>query len=152
MNMNTSSCHRNNGKGNMQMRMNRVVQKTDLEKFKKEVLAKGPLAALPKNLPDRWLKAFGRDIALNDKAEAEGQRIPDEELPLGALLGVVMLLTHKKGGDPEQIEFTQDEIEQEYHSYKAAVYYEIIGRQTGVYIKSYDEGSVGAANASRYKS
>lgn len=126
------------------MRMNRTIQKTDLEKFKKEVLTKGPLATLPKNLPDRWLKAFGRDMALNEKAEIEGQSIHDEGLPLGALLGVLILLTHKKGGDPADVQFTQDEIEREYHRYKAAIFYEIIGRQTGVFIKPYDVDSVGA--------
>lgn len=85
-------------------------------------------------------------MALSDKAEAEQQENPDESLPLAALMRVLMLLTHKKGGDPEKVEFSQSKIAHEYYAYKSAVYSEIIGRQTGVYVDSYDEASVGAAN------
>ena len=127
----------------LHMRMKRTVQKTDIDKFNKEVLSKGPLAALPKNLPDRWLKAFARDMALDDKAEAKGEKVGDEALPVAALLGVLILLSHKKGGDPETIEFTQSEIAQEYHAYKSAIYSEIIGRQIGVFIDSYELASIG---------
>ena len=47
---------------------------TDVDQFATEVLSRGLGAALPQNLPDRWLRRLGRDIVISQKAILEGQQ------------------------------------------------------------------------------
>lgn len=117
------------------MRIIKTVPKTNLEKLTKEVLSRGPNAALPKNLPDRWLRAIGRDLLRAQKANMEG-REDDLSLDLtGPLLLVVALRTHRQNVPYGQASFTAQDLKEELNEYAVAVADEIVGRETGVFLK-----------------
>src|SRR4051812_41840654 len=114
------------------MRMMRTIPKTDINKLAKEVLSRGATAALPKNLPDRWLRAIGRDFARIQKAHLEGRDDPPEADLTGAILLVAALRTHKSGVPAEEMNFTVADLKEDLDKYSTAVLDEIIGRETGV--------------------
>lgn len=117
------------------MRMMKTVPKTNLEKLAKEVLSRGPNAALPRNLPDRWLRAIGRDLLKAQKANLEG-RDDDPSLDLtGPILLVAALLTHRQKVPLDEASFTPQDIKEELDDYAVAIADEIIGRETGVFLK-----------------
>lgn len=117
------------------MRRARLVPKTDLNKLTGEVLSRGCEAALPHNLPDRWLRPIGRDIAEARKAYLEEDG-PEIDL-CGPLLIVIALLSRKKGKNSAVDEFSTDELMAGLDSYGRAIQEEIIGRQTGVFLRDY---------------
>jgi hypothetical protein len=91
------------------MRMIKTVPKTNLEKLANEVLSRGPSAALPKNLPDRWLRAIGRDLLKAQKANMEG-RDDDPSLDLnGPILLVTALRTHRQNVPYDQVNLKNTE-------------------------------------------
>lgn len=119
------------------MRRIKAIPKTDLDKLLKEVLSRGPAAALPRNLPDRWLRALGRDIARARKANLEG-RPEDPSVDIAApLLVVASLLTDAKGIDPSHMTFSTLELKECVDRFGAAIADEIVGRETGVFVQDY---------------
>jgi len=120
------------------MRIIKTVPKTNLEKLAKEVLSRGPSAALPKNLPDRWLRAIGRDLMRAQKAQLEG-REDDPSLDLtGPLLLVAALRTHQQAADLDDTGFSVEELKEDLEKFAVAVTDEIIGRETGVFLRRHD--------------
>lgn len=123
--------------GQRQMRRIRTIPKTDLDKLLKEVLSKGPVAALPRNLPDRWLRALGRDLARAQKANLEG-RPEDPSVDISAPLFVVAsFLTATRGIAPEQISMSPLELKEGIDRFSDAIHNEIIGRETGVFVRDF---------------
>ena len=60
------------------MRVLRKIQETNFELLTKEILSKGVTAALPKNLPDRWLRTLGRDVVRSQKAAMAGKNTTND--------------------------------------------------------------------------
>lgn len=120
------------------MRLNKIIPKTDVEKLAKEVLGRGPKAALPKNLPDRWLRAIGRDLMRAHKARLEG-RDDDPSLDLsGPLLLVAALRTQQPQINVDESGFSVEELKDDLENFAIAVRDEIVGRETGVYLRRHD--------------
>lgn len=118
------------------MRMIRTIPKTNIDKLAKEVLSRGPTAALPKNLPDRWLRAIARDLMRVQKAELEG-RGDDPSLDLsGPLLLVATLRSHRLA--PEDASFSAEDLKEDLEKFAVAVTDEILGRETGVFLRRPD--------------
>lgn len=119
------------------MRRIRTIPKTDLDKLLNEVLSRGPVAALPRNLPDRWLRALGRDLARAQKANLEG-RPEDPSVDISApLLVVASLLTAARGVDPTQMSMSSLELKESLDQFGVALRNEIIGRETGVFVQDF---------------
>lgn len=119
------------------MRRTRAVPKTDLNKLSGEVLSRGCEAALPQNLPDRWLRLIGRDIVEARKALLEGEEDGPEIDISGPLLIVVALISKKNRKNSLVDEFSTDELMAGLDSYGRAIQEEIVGRQTGVFLRQY---------------
>lgn len=113
------------------------VPQTDLDKFVREILSYGPSAALPQNLPDRWLRALARDLAASRKAKIEGK--DDASIDISApLLSVIHLLN---GGDPMcglVVEISDQELMNGLERFGHALRDEIVGRETGVFFDEYN--------------
>lgn len=123
------------------MRIQRNIPKTDFTKFGEEVLDKGAEAALPKNLPDRWLKRLARDVVNAQKAAIEGRGEDIKTCVPWIVFPVIALLSHKKGCSPQ--EHSEDEVLSEVQKYKDALLSELIARQVGVQLIQYDFSCVG---------
>jgi hypothetical protein len=124
------------------MRMTRTVPKTDIGKLAKEVISRGPAAALPKNLPDRWLRAIGRDLARAQKAQLEGRDDAPEADLSGALLLVAALQSHQQNNSHAEMEFSIADLKNSLEKFSVAVTDEIIGRETGVFLRRHDINSI----------
>lgn len=122
------------------MRLVKTVPKTDVDKLAKEVLSHGPSAAMPKNLPDRWLRALGRDLARFEKAQMEGR--PDDSDLSGAILVISHLRAHQKKIAGLDTSLSEQEIEDSLEKFNAAIRAEILGRETGVFLGAHDINSV----------
>lgn len=119
------------------MRRNKIVPKTDLDKLSKEVLARGCDAALPRNLPDRWLRALSRDIVRAQKAELEG-RGDDTSVDIsGPLLVVAALVASKRHENLQETNLSPAELTDGLNKFGRAIAEEIIGRETGVFLRQY---------------
>lgn len=114
-----------------------VLPATDVDQFATEVLSRGLGAALPQNLPDRWLRRLGRDIVISQKAILEG-RDDDPNVKIATLLLVVAAFLSEKlvscGADPA---LSDDMLLVGLQRYESAISEEIIGRQTGVFLRKY---------------
>ena len=125
------------------MRIKRTIPKTDIEKLGKEVLDKGPIASLPRNLPDRWLKPLARDIVRAQKAALEGHPVDINGFVPWIFFVVIALLSHKKGCALQ--EHSDNEILEEIQKYKDAILSELIARQTGILLLPYEIDSIGTS-------
>lgn len=97
-----------------------------------EVLARGPLAALPRNLSDRWLRLIGRDLSRAQKANLEGK--DDESIDISVpLLIVAALLAEKRNVDLHDADISESEIMDGLANFQQAVVEEIVGRETGIF-------------------
>lgn len=121
------------------MRLERNIPKTDLNKLSKEILSRGPIAALPRNLPDRWLRTLGRDIAYIHKMALYGRGDGDAK---GPVLVALALLAHKNSIDMADHNFSEEQVAEAVQKYSAAVLDEIVGRQTGIYLFDHNLNSI----------
>lgn len=81
------------------------MEQSDLLQLKREVLDKGPEAALPCNLPDKWLGMLARDIEMLQQAQDSSHSY------LSAPLAVVaQLLIGKSGQKGTEISFSLEEL------------------------------------------
>ncbi len=120
------------------MKRIKTVRRTDLNQLAKDVLSRGRLAALPSNLSDNWLRVIGRDILGAEKANLQGKEEVASEMMLGPLLLVSALHAHGSSKDSEQIDISMDEVQQRLKRFSAAVVNEILGRETGVFMRQYN--------------
>jgi hypothetical protein len=91
----------------------------------REVVARGPEAALPQNLPDKWLRAIVRDI----RAAAAGSK--DHDARSAQTLAFVL-------ADATVDDAALDErLPHCFAAYQLALIEELIGRQTGIYPRRY---------------
>ena len=118
------------------MRRLKTIPKTDLDKLLKEVLSRGPAAALPRNLPDRWLRALGRDIARARKANLEGHN-DDPAIDIAAPLLLVATLTQAKSAPASETAFGAEDLKKSLDKFAVAIAEEIVGRETGVFVREY---------------
>lgn len=124
------------------MRIQRTIPKTNIAELGSEVLDKGAMAALPKNLPDRWLKRLARDIVNAQKAAIDGRGEDIKAFVPWIFFVVIALLSHKKGCSPQ--EHSDDEVLSEVQKYKDALLSELIARQVGIRLIQYDFSNVGS--------
>lgn len=109
---------------------------SDVDQFATEVLSFGVEAALPHNLPDRWLKRIGRDVAESLKANWEGRDDPKITLAT-PLLVVTTLLSERAVLSGSVPRLDEEELLRGLNRYGDAITEEIIGRATGVFICNY---------------
>lgn len=81
------------------------MEQSDLMQLKREVLDRGPEAALPCNLPDKWLGLLARDI------EMLSQEQDSSHSYLSAPLAVIaQLLLGKSGHKDNEVSFSVEEL------------------------------------------
>lgn len=81
------------------------MEQSDLFQLKHEVLDQGPEAALPCNLPDKWLNLLARDIEMFPQ-EQDGSHTY-----LSAPLAVIaLLLLGKSGQSGKEVSFSVEEL------------------------------------------
>jgi hypothetical protein len=114
----------------------RIIPKTDLDKLEKEVLARGHAAALPRHLPDRWLRAVARDLL---RARLQAHKDCDDPYinVEAALMLVLCLLSVKTGSMWTAAALPAADLQQALKNYEEAIEVEILGRETGVYLQQY---------------
>ncbi|WP_143297250.1 hypothetical protein [Burkholderia pseudomallei] len=114
----------------------RHIPRTDLVALQREVLALGPEAALPHNLPDRWLRTIVRDMmqCMFDNTDASN-------IAAGAVLLVLALALHRDAGAstglPDESLLPGDKLTDYFAKYRDALMEELVARQTGVFRHSY---------------
>lgn len=118
-----------------------AIPASDVEQFAAEILSFGVEAALPQNLPDRWLKRIGRDVAESLKANYEGRDDPKISLAT-PLLAVTALLSERVAFSGAVPSLYEEELLHGLERYGDAITEEIIGRATGVFIRNYTVDSV----------
>lgn len=118
------------------MRKVRIIPKTDLDKLEKEVLEQGHAAALPRHLPDRWLRAIARDVLRARVQASKNPEDPNIEVQ-AALLLVLSLISVKTGSMSTAASIPAADLQQALKKYEEAIEIEILGRETGVYLHQY---------------
>lgn len=114
----------------------RHIPPTDLAALHREVLAHGPEAALPQNLPDRWLRAIVRDMmeCMFDETGASSSAA-------GAVLLVLALALPRDAGAstglPNESLLPDDKLTIYFAKYRDALMEELVARQTGIFRLSY---------------
>jgi hypothetical protein len=98
------------------------MKKGDIEELHELVHANGPLAALPVNLSDGWLKIIASDMF---RHELDGDDINDRNLSKSLLL-IITILTSQSDGPA--LKLTTDEIYKYYQYYQARIVREIAER------------------------
>ncbi|RZF23611.1 hypothetical protein EVC45_43460 [Paraburkholderia sp. UYCP14C] len=134
--MTPSTIHVETTKHMNNCRRPRHIAPTDLASLQREVLARGPEAALPQNLPDRWLRAIVRDMmqCMFDRTDAPSTAV-------GAVLLVLALALHREAGASTGVidasSIPSDKLTDYFAKYRDALIEEIVARQTGVFQHSY---------------
>lgn len=118
------------------MRRTKTFPQTDLEKFHKEVLSRGIHAALPQNLPDRWLRLIGRDMVRSQKADMNGFDDPSIDISTPVLI-VSYFLSRKAEFHSPESGFSSEELMDGIDKFWNAIPDEIIGRETGMFLRQY---------------
>jgi hypothetical protein len=108
---------------------------TDLKKLADEILSQGPEAAMPKNLPDGWLRLIGRDLREAQRAGLQG-RHEDKAINLAApILIVAALLAEKKNAGQSNRNLTTKTVYDGIRKLELAIIDEIVGRETGIFLR-----------------
>lgn len=119
------------------MRRVRTVPKTDLTKLTNEVLSRGCNAALPQNLSDRWLRVLGRDVGKAQKALLEGHEDDLDVDISGPLIIVAAFMARKREVNAKNEGVSHDELLAGLEVFGRAIQEEILGRETGVFLRQY---------------
>jgi hypothetical protein len=114
----------------------RIIPKTDLGRLEKEVLERGHAAALPRHLPDRWLRIIARDVL---RARVQASKNPDDPNieVRAALLLVLSLISVKTGSMAAAASLPAADLQHALRKYEEAIEIEILGRETGVFLQQY---------------
>ncbi|KGX23961.1 hypothetical protein X986_6143 [Burkholderia pseudomallei] len=106
------------------------VSPTDLDALEREVLARGPEAALPQNLSDTWLQVLVRDLldGMFDQ-ERVGGICAGPMLLVGTLADAQAGASNTTRPEPRLIEC--------FARYRTALMEELLGRQTGIFRREY---------------
>jgi hypothetical protein len=123
------------------VRRPRQIPPTDVIALKREVLARGPEAALPQNLPDRWLRALVRDLM---------QAVSDEEALVNCATGVMLLVTALAFAQavstvaPGQAghSIPDERLVDCFASYRMALMEEVLARHTGIFTRQYSVADI----------
>lgn len=106
-------------------RRSRHVPRTDMDALFREVVARGPEAALPQNLPDKWLRAIVRDTR---RAAMSGDGDPARS---------AMVLAFALADATVDKAVLDERLPDCIASYQLALIEELIGRQTGIFPHPY---------------
>jgi len=99
-------------------------------------LARGLEAALPRNLPTRWLRVFTRDVAAFRRAKEQGK--DDSAVDIAApLLVVIALINGASPLDGVKAEISDAQVMEGLARLERGLY-DVVGRETGVYIQDYN--------------
>lgn len=111
------------------------VPSTDIDALEREVLARGPEAALPQNLPDRWLRVLVRDL-LNT--------VFDKERPGDICAGPLILVAALVDAQAASADATRPkpELMDSFARYRIALMEELLGRQTGIFRREYSVSDI----------
>lgn len=120
------------------MRKSTIVPPTDVRKLVTDVLSRGALGAMPRNLPDRWLRAIVRDNLKAEIAQRNGKLQDCDAYLAATFLLVSALQSHKHEVERTPADLTENEILQGVSRFSAALKDELIGRETGVFMHQYD--------------
>ncbi|ANB78127.1 hypothetical protein AYM40_37820 (plasmid) [Paraburkholderia phytofirmans OLGA172] len=123
------------------VRRPRQIPPTDLVALQREVLTRGPEAALPQNLPDRWLRALVRDLM---------QALSNEDAPGDIAAGAVLLVTAlalAQAGNTAPPGQTGTSIPEGrlvdcFASYRTALMEEVLARHTGIFTRQYSVADI----------
>ena len=96
------------------------MEKSDLARFQREVIAHGAEAALPCNLSDEWIALISRD--LNMLLEPENE---DEGYLTVPLAMVIHLLLAKRGKKQGKMTFSEEEL----HKYFQYLHFELAAEE-----------------------
>lgn len=108
---------------------------TDIDALEREVLARGPEAALPQNLPDRWLRVLVRDL-LNTGFDKERPG----DICAGPLILVAALVDAQAAGADEMR--PRPELMDSFARYRIVLMEELLGRQTGIFRREYSVSDI----------
>lgn len=81
------------------------MEQSDLLQLKREVLDQGPEAALPCNLPDKWLGLLARDLAMLSQVQDGSHSYLSAPLAI-----VAQLLLGKSGQKMDEVSFSIEEL------------------------------------------
>jgi len=115
----------------MLMRRPKHIPRTDLEQLTCDLHKRGSAMALPKNLPDRWLRAIARDLMEGDRHEKRNPGSNEGEEFVKSVVLCVLALRDEHFGDDAPID--ENCLIKWITRYRTALLFEIIGRQTGVF-------------------
>lgn len=111
------------------------VPPTDLDELEREILAQGPEAALPQNLPDRWLQTLVRDLL---------DGMFDEERLGGICAGPMLLAAELANAQAAVSDATHpnQRFVDCFARYRTALMEELLGRQTGIFRREYSVADI----------
>jgi len=96
------------------------MEKSDLARFQKEVMAHGAEAALPCNLSDEWIALLNRDLTMLLDPENEDDGYLTVPLAL-----VIHLLLGKRGNKSGEMTFSEEEL----HKYLQYLHFELAAEE-----------------------
>lgn len=111
-------------------RRTKHVPRTDMDALFRDVVGRGPEAALPQNLPDKWLRAIVRDM--------RRAATFDDGLPARSAMVLAFALAEVTVDEAVFDERFPDCLA----SYQLALTDELIGRQTGIFPRQYSISDV----------
>lgn len=103
------------------------MEQSDLLQLKHEVLDQGPEAALPCNLPDKWLRMLARDLEMLPQEQDSSHSY------LSAPLAVIAQLLLGKSGEKEtEISFSIEELLEYLQYLEIEIAIEIVRRDADI--------------------
>lgn len=102
------------------------MEKSDVLQFTREVLDQGPEAALPYNLPDKWLDMLAQDIEI--LLQEHDSNHSDLSVPLAI---VVSILQGKSKQEARDISFSTEELFEHLQFLRFEIALEIVRRRVG---------------------
>lgn len=106
------------------------MEKSNLEKLKREVLDLGPEAALPLHLSDIWLDLLWRDIDLVLKGQSD-----DHAYLVAPLALIAHILIGKQGNDGPNVSFTSEDLWRYLQELRMEISVEMLRRQANLDVK-----------------
>jgi hypothetical protein len=100
------------------------------EQFATEVLKKGALAALPQNLPERWLNALLEEADILH----EGDHHEMEDTCAGILAAVILILS-EQSGHPTEMEVAASALLRYMDYYIITLSAEMVSRKTDIWVE-----------------
>lgn len=104
-----------------------TMEKSDLQKLKREVLDHGAEAALPSRLSDIWLSLLARDLDMLLQEHQEDHHYLSAPLAI-----IIHILYGKHGNKGKEVSFSEDDLFRYLHYLRIEIALEMIRRTTDV--------------------